>query len=74
VKKEFFTWPHEQRLAHLDEQIATYLSNSENARSTRELAPVPLLGIPGWSADNEVAKYYDNVAYFRRGRMGGVAV
>jgi hypothetical protein len=73
VKKEFFTWSHEQRLAHLDEQTATYLSNTANAASTRALAPVPLLGIPGWSVDNEMAEYYDNVAYFRRGRMGSAA-
>jgi hypothetical protein len=68
VKKEFFTWSLEQRLAHLDEQIATYLSNTENACNTRELSPVPLLGIPGWSADNEVARYYDNTDYFRSER------
>jgi len=69
VEKAFFTWSLEQRLAHLDEQLAGYLSNAENARSTRELSPVPLLGIPRWSADNEVPAYYDNTDYFRAGRQ-----
>lgn len=69
VEKAFFTWTLEQRLAHLDEQLAAYLSNAENARNTRELSPVPLLGIPGWSADNEVPSYYDNTDYFRSGRQ-----
>lgn len=69
VEKAFFTWSLERRLAHLDEQLAAYLSNAENACSTRELSPVPLLGIPGWSADNEVATYYDNTDYFRSGRQ-----
>lgn len=69
VEKAFFTWSLDRRLAHLDEQLAAYLSNVENARNTRELSPVPLLGIPGWSADNEVATYYDNTDYFRSGRQ-----
>lgn len=69
VEKAFFTWSLERRLAHLDEQLAAYLSNAENARNTRELSPVPLLGIPGWSADNEMATYYDNTDYFRAGRQ-----
>lgn len=69
VEKAFFTWSLERRLAYLDEQLAAYLSNAENACSTRELSPVPLLGIPGWSADNEVATYYDNTDYFRSGRQ-----
>jgi hypothetical protein len=30
---------------------------------------VPLLGVPGWSADNESESYYDNTAYFRPGRQ-----
>lgn len=69
VEKAFFTWSLERRLAHLDEQLAAYLSNAENACSTRELSPVPLLGVPGWSVDNEVAAYYDNTDYFRSGRQ-----
>lgn len=69
VEEAFFTWSLERRLAHLDEQLAAYLSNAENACSTRELSPVPLLGIPGWSADNEVATYYENTDYFRSGRQ-----
>jgi len=69
VEKAFFTWSLERRLVHLDEQLAAYLSNAENARNTRELSPVPLLGVPGWSADNEVATYYDNTDYFRFGRQ-----
>jgi hypothetical protein len=39
-------------------------------RSTRELAPVPVLGIPGWFPDNEDPAYYDDTSYFRPGRRG----
>jgi hypothetical protein len=68
VAAEFFTWPQAEQLAHLDEKLAQFWSNAENCRSTRELAPVPLLGVPGWCAENNAASYYDNTAYFRSGR------
>lgn len=70
VAAEFFTWSQELQLAHLDEQMAKFWSNAENCRSTRELSPVPLLGVPGWCAENNDAGYYDNSDYFRPGRRG----
>jgi len=69
VEAVFFTWPLARRLAALDERLAAYLADVRNACDTRELSPVPLLGVPGWSADNEVATYYDNTDYFRSGRQ-----
>ncbi len=73
VEQAFFEWPLPQQLAHLDELLASYLLATEHCRSTRELTPVPLLGIPGWSAENERAEYYDNTNYFRTGRHGRAA-
>jgi hypothetical protein len=70
VKQEFFGWPLAQRLAHLDTLLANHLAEPGHCRSTRDLAPVPLLGVPGWAADNVDAAYYDNTAYFRPGRRG----
>lgn len=67
VTQEFFSWTAEQQRAHLDCRLADFLAGS--CRTTRELSPVPLLGIPGWSADNESESYYDNTAYFRPGRQ-----
>ncbi len=68
VEEEFFTWPIAQRMQYLDECVATYLNDSLHCRDTRELTPVPLLGIPGWSEQNKLAEYYDNRDYFRPGR------
>jgi hypothetical protein len=70
VEPAFFLWPLAQQLAHLDSQVADYLTEPEHCRSTRDLSPVPLLGVPGWAADNDCAEYYDNTAYFRPGRRG----
>ena len=68
VEQVFFTWPLVQQLAHLDSLLADYLAAPEHCRSTRDLSPLPLLGVPGWTADNDCAAYYDNTAYFRPGR------
>jgi len=70
VKEEFFTWDLRHRIKYLDEQVAIYLEEPAHCRDTRELTPVPLLGIPGWSAENERPEYYDNQKYFRPGRRG----
>lgn len=70
VEQEFFTWTMEQQLEHIDGKLSVYLSSREHCNSTRELTPVPLLGVPGWTAENENAAYYDNTDYFRPGRYG----
>ncbi len=69
VEPEFFNWSLAQRLTYLDDKLARHLAAPENCQDTRELSPVPLLGVPGWAAENERADYYDNTAYFRTGRQ-----
>ena len=73
VERDFFAWPLAQRLAHLDARLADYLLAPEHCRSTRELDPVPLLGVPGWTDENEQAAYYDNADYFRPARRSPIS-
>ena len=68
VEEEFFNWGQAEKLAFVDAHIATYLNNPTHCRSTRELNPVPLLGVPGWWEENKVETFYDNSGYFRIGR------
>lgn len=68
VPPEFFNWTLPQRLECLDAVLADYLDSPENCLSTRELTPVPLLGIPGWAAESESRAFYENEQYFRKGR------
>ncbi len=72
VDTAFFSWPLADRLQHLDEQVAAYFSDAAHCRETRELTPVPLLGVPGWTPENELETYYENRDYFRPGRRGRV--
>jgi hypothetical protein len=68
VAPDFFNCSLPEQLNILDELVAEYLDDTQHCLSTRELTPVPLLGIPGWSSDNQCAEYYDNADYFRSGR------
>jgi len=68
VEQAFFGWSLRDRLDFLDASVAVYLNQPEHCKTTRELNPVPLLGVPGWAEANAQAAYYDNAAYFRTGR------
>jgi hypothetical protein len=68
VEQDFFSWPLTQQLNYLDDHLASHLATPGHCRNSRELSPLPLLGVPGWSADNKNAAFYDNTSYFRPGR------
>lgn len=52
----------------LDEAAASWVREDAHLVASEMLAPLPLLGIPGWDARNEDAAFYDNTEYFRPGR------
>lgn len=59
-------------LAALDSRLAAHISDSRNLTASRDLAVVPVLGAPGWFADNEREDFYDDEDYFRSGRRTGL--
>ena len=65
VDEGFMQAPLEAQLAALDARCAGRLAALGESRA---LAPLPLLGIPGWDAGNDSPAYYDNTAVFRSGR------
>ena len=52
----------------LDSAACRWIGDDTHLASSRALAPLPLLGIPGWDARNESPEFYDNDEYFRPGR------
>ena len=70
VVADFFAQPLAAQLAALDSRLALRVSETTQFTATRELAPVPILGVPGWCEDNAREQYYDNVDYFRPARTG----
>lgn len=57
--------PAAQQNAEIDALLAGVLNDARRLAGTRELAAVPIFGIPGWCAENERESYYDDRSYFR---------
>lgn len=69
VEHELLAAPLPEQLAVLDARIAEHLSDERRVAATRELAVVPVLGVPGWHAGNEREEFYDDKDYFRPARL-----
>jgi hypothetical protein len=68
VSPEFFAMPLDLQLVEADGHAAERLAQPFALDSTRMLAPLPILGVPGWEAANEREAYYDDASVFRPGR------
>jgi hypothetical protein len=64
VDKAFFALETDAQLNVIDGLMADCLSTNGQI-SSRDLSPVPLLGVPGWWKDNEDVIFYANARYFR---------
>lgn len=68
VDAEVLALPEAEQLRCVDGLLAALITDPQTLQSTRQLAPVPVLGVPGWCAGNGQAEYYDDTRYFRTGR------
>ena len=71
MSADYFSWPEARRSAHVDARIAADLAT--RALTSRDFAPLPVLGVQGWCAANADAAFYDDPAVFRRGRRSRAA-
>jgi hypothetical protein len=69
VDAAFLRQPLALQVAALDARLAGFIGDTQNLLATRDLAAVPVLGVPGWCAGNEVEAFYDNTGYFRPLRL-----
>lgn len=67
VNANFFKQNVNNQIAMIDIWLDNFLSR--NCLTSADLAPVPVLGYPGWSPDNTDSSYYDNQSYFRPRKM-----
>jgi hypothetical protein len=58
------------RLACVDGALSRIIGG---LRTPADLAPLPVLGLPGWCPQSASAAFYDNADYFRPGRRGKIA-
>lgn len=68
IDAELLVLPMPALLHSVDGRLAHLLADPQFLQTTRQLAPLPVLGVPGWCSDNANAGYYDDTGYFRPGR------
>jgi hypothetical protein len=66
VEPAYFAATENERRMILDEAVAVSLL--DEAPASRRFAPLPVLGVPGWWAQNEAPSFYDDTHVFRAGR------
>lgn len=55
--------------SEVDQRLAGYVGDPRNMTRGRSLAPLPVLGVPGWWPQNELSEFYDDDSHFRSGRL-----
>ena len=68
VAAELLQQPLALQLAEADRRLAQVLKDAGCLMRPRDLAPIPILGFPGFTPDSACAEYYDDQRYFRPGR------
>jgi len=56
------------QVEQIDAIAASRFDSSKVLASTRMLAPLPILGVPGWDPQNESESFYEDASVFRPGR------
>lgn len=69
VSEEWLCQPLAGQLADIDRRLAAELSAGLRL-DPRGFAPLPLMGLPGVTPDNQAPTYYDDRWQFRSGRSG----
>ena len=68
VPDAFAQLPLNSQIAETDRLLAAHVWDRTRMSHGRELAPLPVLGVPGWWGGNEQESFYENTDYFRPGR------
>lgn len=70
VPEAFTSLSLDSQVAETDRLLAAHIWDRRRMAHGRELSPLPVLGVPGWWAENEQESFYENTRYFRPGRGG----
>ena len=65
VDASFFTEPAARQVARVDALLAMHFSDRARFRSPKVMAPMPVLGVPGWHSGTAREDFYDDAAHFR---------
>jgi hypothetical protein len=65
VDELFFMLPIEAQVAQADALVAQHFSERAKFRSPKSMAPMPVLGVPGWHFAAQDEAFYDDPKHFR---------
>ncbi len=66
----FFMSSPESRLVAVDEMLAGHFSRRARFQSPKAMAPMPVMGVPGWHPQTSEESFYDDQDHFR-GKIAG---
>ena len=61
----FHMLPIEAQLPRVDEELARHFASRSRFPSPKSMAPMPVLGVPGWHFAAQDEAFYDDAAHFR---------
>jgi hypothetical protein len=65
VDELFFMLPLEAQVAQADALVAAHFAQRAKFRSPKSMAPMPVLGVPGWHFAAQDEDFYDDPKHFR---------
>lgn len=65
VSDFFFTLSADSQREEADRMVAAHFESRMRFASAKALAPLPVLGVPGWHGDTQDEAFYDIASYFR---------
>jgi hypothetical protein len=65
VDELFFMLPAEAQVAQADALVAAHFTQRARFHSPRSMAPMPVLGVPGWHFAAQDEAFYDDPKHFR---------
>ena len=57
--------PAEAQVGQADEFLAAHFANRVRFASPKAMAPMPVLGVPGWHPETGRESFYDDASHFR---------
>ena len=65
VDELFFMLPVESQVAQADALVAAHFASRARFHSPKSMAPMPVLGVPGWHFAAQDEAFYDDASHFR---------
>jgi hypothetical protein len=72
VSDFFFMLSLESQLEEVDKLVASHFASRARFASPKAMAPMPVLGVPGWHFSAQDERFYDDESHFRSKPKNGV--